>query len=625
MKKIFFILIAVFLVFLFIPGSGASAQPPPANKVAKIQEAINKAKALKTKADKIYQQALNETVKKFGDEYAKAKTDAERRKVVDQARKFFQQRLRTLGWGRAKKAKDEAFQRIIQEVNKTYKIDTRNVRGEPTFSQDVEGEGECYPDGTVRIGPSAFTSPGVVASTKKHEATHADQAAGGRWPRGAVERHDAEIEAYGKEMTSADTVGLTDAERNEVLTRLRYHLAQKKVALINEIRSAKTSMNNDKQRKELDKIVEKVRQIQKMEQKGDEEKAMQKKNEAIKEIKQLIKGAKGRAKNTLERLRDHFEGLKEAELFVMKVEAIENLRDAQDAPTTGKKQKKEINKIIGKLKKLIEAQRKGKEKEALKIKKDAFEEINELLKRSKGSTKEELNKAKQKIEKLIKIQTTLVGKIYIPRFRIWIGYLYTIPYLKKANENLSKMNEIFNTEAPPMEKGTGYDVRVTYMLTPKIGLGAGLENVEVEKASCSFTEEIDGIYIFRSVSWETSMNGTYAALLFNLPGTWFNLNFTAQFGSYQANYRREGREIEGESERGELAEGKGRGSGYKTSLGVEFNLSRNLSLFIEGGYRNLLVTAKGDLSYMGTEDSEKEEIELDYSGTEIKVGLSGRF
>jgi len=135
MKKIFFILIAVFLVFLFIPGSGASAQPPPANKVAKIQEAINKAKALKTKADKIYQQALNETVKKFGDEYAKAKTDAERRKVVDQARKFFQQRLRTLGWGRAKKAKDEAFQRIIQEVNKTYKIDTRNVRGEPTFSQ----------------------------------------------------------------------------------------------------------------------------------------------------------------------------------------------------------------------------------------------------------------------------------------------------------------------------------------------------------------------------------------------------------------------------------------------------------------------------------------------------------
>lgn len=625
MKKIFFILIAVFLVFLFIPGSGASAQPPPANKVAKIQEAINKAKALKTKADKIYQQALNETVKKFGDEYAKAKTDAERRKVVDQARKFFQQRLRTLGWGRAKKAKDEAFQRIIQEVNKTYKIDTRNVRGEPTFSQDVEGEGECYPDGTVRIGPSAFTSPGVVASTKKHEATHADQAAGGRWPRGAVERHDAEIEAYGKEMTSADTVGLTDAERNEVLTRLRYHLAQKKVALINEIRSAKTSMNNDKQRKELDKIVEKVRQIQKMEQKGDEEKAIQKKNEAIKEIKQLIKGAKGRAKNTLERLRDHFEGLKEAELFVMKVEAIENLRDAQDAPTTGKDQKKEINKIIGKLKKLIEAQRKGKEKEALKIKKDAFEEINELLKRSKGSTKEELNKAKQKIEKLIKIQTTLVGKIYIPRFRIWIGYLYTIPYLKKANENLNEMNRIYGTNAPSMRKGTGYNARAVYMLSPRIGIGAGVEGVEVEKATHSFEKELEGIYVSRSVSWETSMNGAYGTLFFNLPGAWFNLGFIAQFGSYEASYRREGKIVEGEFEYGELAEGKGRGSGYKTSLGVEFNLSRNLSLFIEGGYRNLLVTAKGDLSYMGTEDSEKEEVELDYSGTEIKVGLSGRF
>ncbi len=121
------------------------------------------------------------------------------------------------------------------------------------------------------------------------------------------------------------------------------------------------------------------------------------------------------------------------------------------------------------------------------------------------------------------------------------------------------------------------------------------------------------------------MNGIYATLLFNLPRTWFNLNFAAQFGSYEASYQREGKIIEGEFEYGELAEGKGRDSGYKISLGTEFSLSQNLSLFVEAGYRNLLITAKGDLSHIGIEDREKEEIELDYSGTEIKVGLVGRF
>ena len=372
MRRLLFIIIAGLLLTLMLPASGGWAQSPPKEKVAKLQEEINRANDFR---ENVERRALNETVRKFGDEYAKAKTDAEREKVVARARRFLQERLKVL-----KKAKDEAFQRIIREVDKLYKIDTRNVKGEPTFSQDVQGEGECYPDGRVRLGPRAFTSPGWVASTKKHEATHADQAAEGRWPRGAVERHDAEIEAYGREITSADTMSLTDAERAEVQRRLHNHLRWKKAALINEIEAARASMDTDKQRKELDKIAGKIRDVQKLEEKGDEEAAMEKKNDAIKELNDLIKKAKGKAKDTLEKLKDHVEDLKKAQIFVIKADTIENLRDARDAATTTPAQKEEINKIIGKLKKIIDLEKKGDEKEALKIKKDALKEINDLLK-----------------------------------------------------------------------------------------------------------------------------------------------------------------------------------------------------------------------------------------------------
>lgn len=477
----------------------------------------------------------------------------------------------------------------------------------------------------MRLGPSAFSSPGVVASTKKHEATHADQAAEGRWPRGAVERHDAEIEAYGREIISADTIGLSNEEREEVQRRLHYHLGQKKAALINEIRSARASMDTNRQKEELDKISGKIKDVQKYEKKGDEKAAVERKNDAIKELDDLIKRTKGEAKDTLEKLRDHIKELKEAELFVIKADIIENLRDARDADTATQGQRDEINKIIAKIKKLIQVEKKKDEKEALKIKKDALKEINDLLKQAKDSTKENLEKAKKKVEQLIKIEVK-IPKIFVPRFKLSIGYLYARPLLEKANENLEEMNHYYGTQAPSMQTGTGYNGRVIYMLSPNFGLGGGWESVSVAKVSDSIEEEMEGTYYHSLVSWETSMNGPYAVLLLCHPGTRFNLNLTAQAGSYTAKYKREGKIQWGQLEEiYEKVEGEGRGVGYKASLGLEFNLSSGLSLFVEGGYRNLVITAEGDVLISGTEAKETEEMKLDFSGSELKAGIIVKF
>jgi len=413
MKKTFIVSTLCLVVCLLALSWGGWAESlPSADKIAAFKKAISEANKLEDSATKVYKKAFDEAVKKYKDQYEKAKTNAEKEKILGEAEKFLEKRLKDLKWDDLHKKKNEAFQKIIEEVDKAYGIDTSNVKGEPTFSQAVKGEGVCYPDGSVMIGLRAFSSPGWLASTKKHEATHANQAAEGRWPRGAVERHDAEIEAYGREVTSADTVGLTDAEREDVSERLHYHLEKKKVAMVKEIEAAKSAMDKDSQRKELDKIAGKIRDVARLESSGDEEGAIDKKDDAIKELDELIKGASDKAKKSLERLKKHVEDLKEAELFVIKADTIENLRDARDASSATEDQRGEINKIIKKIKNLIDAEKKGDKEKSLEIKKDALKEINALLKNAKGKTKENLEKAKDKIEKLITIETkiTVTGK-----------------------------------------------------------------------------------------------------------------------------------------------------------------------------------------------------------------------
>ena len=412
MKSHFVIGVAAFVLSAVVfVGAGFCETLPPNETVAGINKAIAEAKALEQQARQMQQDAVEQTVRAYQERYAAAKTDKERQELLRQARNFMQNFLDASGLNELIKQKDKAFQDIIRQVDDAYEIDTDNVRGEPEFSQEVEGEGECYPNGRVRLGPGAFSSAGVVASTKKHEATHANQAAEGRWPSGAVERHDAEIEAYGREITSADTVGLTDAERAEVQRRLHNHLEAKKEAMIGELTAAKPGMDTDAQREELEEIVGKIRDVIDLERKGDEEGAMAKKDHAIEELDELIEGADEDTSEALEGLRDHVEDLKEAELFVLKADTIEDLRDARSS-APDKEATAEINKIIGKLKRLIEAQAAGDEDKAFAIKKDALEEVEVLLKGAKGACKDELEAAKDRINKLIRLEEkiTVSGK-----------------------------------------------------------------------------------------------------------------------------------------------------------------------------------------------------------------------
>ncbi|MBE0477681.1 hypothetical protein IBX65_00985 [Candidatus Aerophobetes bacterium] len=421
MRKLSFVLTGILILTftLFVCG-GWAASPPSPEKVAELQQAINEAHKLKEKADdaraRADEEAWDEARKTFQEEYAKAKTDEEKKdaakKFSDDVDKFLEEKLKELDWENLKKAKDEAFQKIIEAVDEAYDIDTSNVKGEPTFDQDQSEEGLCWPDGRVKLGPAAFTSPGWLASVKKHEATHADQGAQGRWRMDNVGNADQEIEAYGHQIISADTVGLSDAERAEVQKRLHYYLEAKKAALKYEMELATGTMDNEVQEEELGKIIGKIEAVQELEKKGDEEGAISKKDDAIEELDELIKGAKGETKSTLETFKEHVEELKEAEIFVIKIDTIEDLRDARDAATATRAQKDEINKIIGKIKNLIDAEKKGDEEKALEIKKDALKEINELLKDAKGEVKDNLEKAKEKLEKLIRIETkiTVTGK-----------------------------------------------------------------------------------------------------------------------------------------------------------------------------------------------------------------------
>ncbi|MBC7188949.1 hypothetical protein H5U35_01870, partial [Candidatus Aerophobetes bacterium] len=240
----------------------------------------------------------------------------------------------------------------------------------------------------------------------------ATQASEGRWPKDRVEVADREIEAYAGEIICADTTGLSDAEREEFRGRLQYYLKLKKDSVKYEMELAIGTMDNEAQEKELNKIIEKIKKAQELEEEKDEEGAVAEKDEAIKELEELIKGAKEKTRDKLEKFKKQVQELKEAEILVMKVDMIEELRDARNAGTATQAQKEEINKIIDKVKNLINAEKKGDEEKALQIKKDALGEIDALLKKAEGKVKDNLNKAKEKLEKLIRIETkiTVTGK-----------------------------------------------------------------------------------------------------------------------------------------------------------------------------------------------------------------------
>lgn len=115
------------------------------------------------------------------------------------------------------------YQGAIDEAARANGIDLSHIKGQPTYDTSVQGEGVTRPDGTVGIGPDAFTTPAELASTIGHEALHAQQLAEGHWYPGKQGLELNEVEAYDWEMANAARTGLSPAEIAEVAQRRQAH------------------------------------------------------------------------------------------------------------------------------------------------------------------------------------------------------------------------------------------------------------------------------------------------------------------------------------------------------------------------------------------------------------------
>ena len=161
-----------------------------------------------------------------------AQTDKERatqkeaiQKVLDKIKK-----LKDDG----KKDDDAKIKELAKEAitlaDKYIKNDNLEDKKEPKYDPDEGGDGATSrgrgKDGKptkkikVTLGPSAFSSPGWLISTKMHEIiVHGGQAASGRWYTDAKGDNINEVEAYDAELADSTKNGLTREEIDELLKR----------------------------------------------------------------------------------------------------------------------------------------------------------------------------------------------------------------------------------------------------------------------------------------------------------------------------------------------------------------------------------------------------------------------
>ena len=110
-----------------------------------------------------------------------------------------------------------------------YGIDVSNVPGGPRWDPTESNYGTTRYDGSMQLGPAAFASQDVLASTIVHETTHANQAAGLRaqnpagtdWPSGEDAVNYDEAGAYQAELHSAANTGLSSDQTEYELAASR--------------------------------------------------------------------------------------------------------------------------------------------------------------------------------------------------------------------------------------------------------------------------------------------------------------------------------------------------------------------------------------------------------------------
>ena len=117
------------------------------------------------------------------------------------------------------------YQAAIDKAIEAYGVDTRGKR--PTFDRSLPGNIDGITDpnrnNEIRIGPTAFSSPGALASTIFHESVHVRQnEARGSGPDSPEARRKDEIEAYRAELDNAARFGLTEQEKEKITNGLGY-------------------------------------------------------------------------------------------------------------------------------------------------------------------------------------------------------------------------------------------------------------------------------------------------------------------------------------------------------------------------------------------------------------------
>jgi hypothetical protein len=111
-------------------------------------------------------------------------------------------------------------QEAIDKAIKYYGIDTSKTKS-VTYDPNNSGEAVTSPDGTVKVGDKAFSSPGWLGSSIGHEVEiHVnEQAMKGRWYTGPQGTALQEVQAYDYEISNAKRYGTTATDLADLQKR----------------------------------------------------------------------------------------------------------------------------------------------------------------------------------------------------------------------------------------------------------------------------------------------------------------------------------------------------------------------------------------------------------------------
>lgn len=111
------------------------------------------------------------------------------------------------------------YNEAIKKVLEYFDMDTKNVSSAPCYAPGNH-RGTCGKDRDIHISEAAFRCASILASTLKHEITHANQFENNRYKRPGENDNQArmrrEVEAYDAEIDCAEVTGIPESFLDEL-------------------------------------------------------------------------------------------------------------------------------------------------------------------------------------------------------------------------------------------------------------------------------------------------------------------------------------------------------------------------------------------------------------------------